>query len=171
MPSIVFGLFGTVFFCQVLGFGFSIWAGGFTLACMVLPILIRTAEEGLRAVPDDYRRAAASLGISRTTTLIKLQLPAALPALTAGFVLGLARAAAETAALLYTSGYVDRWPESFSDSGRALTVHIYKMAMDVSGGEEKAYGAALVLIVILMTTNFLANWLSRKLASRRIVYS
>ncbi|MFT5465508.1 MAG: phosphate transport system permease protein [Verrucomicrobiales bacterium] len=170
VPSIVFGLFGTVFFCQVLGLGFSIWAGGLTLACMVLPILIRASEEGLRAIPDHYRLSAAALGISRTTTLFKLLLPAALPGLMVGFVLGLGRAAAETAALLFTSGYVDRQPESLSDSGRAMTVHIYELAMNVSGGNQNAYGTALVLVSLLLLTNYLANFLARKWLGRRIVY-
>ncbi|MEM7014036.1 MAG: phosphate ABC transporter permease PstA [Verrucomicrobiota bacterium] len=170
VPSIVFGLFGTVFFCQVLGLGFSIWAGGLTLACMVLPILIRASEEGLRTVPNEYRLTAASLGISKTTTLFKLLLPAALPGLMVGFVLGLGRAAAETAALLFTSGYVDRWPESLSDSGRAMTIHIYDLAMNVAGGNKNAYGTALVLVTMLLFTNYLANWIARKWVSRRIVY-
>lgn len=169
VPSIVFGLFGSVFFCQVLDLGFSIWSGGLTLACMVLPILIRASEEGLRAVPADYRMSAASLGISRTSTLFKLILPAALPGLMAGFVLGLGRAAAETAALIFTSGAVDRWPESFEDSGRALTVHIYELAMNVPGGNENAYGTACVLVSLLLLTNYLANLAARRWIGRQIV--
>src|SRR5205823_6172239 len=119
VPSIVFGLFGNAFFCQVLGLGFSILSGGLTLACMVLPILIRATEEGFRAVPREYRLGAAALGLSRTTTLLHLLLPAAVPGLLVGLVLGLGRAIAETAALIFTSGYVDRMPGSLLDSGRS----------------------------------------------------
>ena len=97
VPSIVFGLFGNVFFCKVLGLGFSILSGGLTLACMVLPILIRSTEEGFRAVPNEYRLGAAALGFSRTTTLFQLLLPAAVPGLVVGLVLGIGRAIAETA--------------------------------------------------------------------------
>jgi phosphate transport system permease protein len=156
VPSIVFGLFGNAFFSKVLGMGFSILSGGLTLACMVLPILIRAAEEGLRSAPQEYRLGAAALGISRTSTLIHLLLPAAVPGLMVGFVLGLGRAIAETAALLFTSGYVDRMPGSLFDSGRALTVHIYDLSMNVPGGDRSAYGAALVLIVLLLAINSIA---------------
>lgn len=169
IPSIVFGLFGTVFFCQVLGMGYSILAGGLTLACMVLPILIRTSEEGLNSVPQEYRMAAASLGISKTSSLVHLLLPAAIPGLLVGFILGLGRAIAETAALLFTSGYVDRMPESLLDSGRSLTVHIYDLAMNVSGGNQNAYGSALVLLLLLLVINGSASWVAHRWLHRRII--
>lgn len=159
VPSIVFGLFGSALFCVYLGMGFSILSGGLTLACMVLPIFIRTAEQGFRSVPDEYRHGAAALGISRTATLFKLLLPTAAPALIAGFVLGVGRAMAETAALIFTSGYVDRMPESWLDSGRAMSVHIYDLAMNVPGGNSNAYATALVLVTILLTVNGAASWL------------
>lgn len=170
-PSIVFGLFGNAFFCQTLGLGFSILSGGLTLACMVLPILVRATEEGLRAVPGDIRQAAAALGLSRWRTLIDLLLPAATPGLVVGVVLGIGRAAAETAALLFTSGYVDRMPESLFDSGRALSIHIYDLSMNVPGGEPHAYASALVLVVLLVIVNRLAAWLSQRLLGHRLVYA
>jgi phosphate transport system permease protein len=166
VPSIVFGLFGSAFFCIYLGMGFSILAGGLTLACMVLPIFIRTAEEGFRAVPQAYRLGAASLGISRTSTLFKVLLPSALPALSAGFVLGVGRAMAETAALIFTSGYVSRMPESLFDSGRAMSVHIYDLAMNVPGGNPNAYATALVLVSILLLINGSAAWIAQHWLSR-----
>jgi len=169
IPSIVFGLFGNIFFCQVLGLGFSILSGGLTLACMVLPILIRSTEEGLRAVPADYRLGAAALGLSRTTTLFRLLLPAAVPGLIVGLVLGVGRAIAETAALIFTSGYVDRMPESLLDSGRALSIHIYDLSMNVSGGNANAYGSALVLLILLVLINSTAVWLAEHWLHRRIV--
>jgi phosphate transport system permease protein len=164
VPSIVFGLFGYAFFSQFLGLGFSILSGGLTLSCMVLPLLIRTTEAGLRAVPQHYRLSAAALGLSRTGTLTQLLLPAAMPSFAVGLVLSLGRALAETAALMFTSGYVDRLPSSLLDSGRALSVHIFDLAMNVPGGEQNAYGSALVLVVVLLIVNALANGLASGLA-------
>ncbi|CAA9412158.1 Phosphate transport system permease protein PstA [uncultured Leptolyngbya sp.] len=169
VPSIVFGLFGNAFFCKTLGLGFSILSGGLTLACMVLPILIRSTQEGFRAVPEEYRRSAAALGLSRTATLWELLLPAAMPGLVVGFLLGLGRAIAETAALIFTSGYVDRMPESIWDSGRALSVHIFDLAMNISGGESHAYGSALVLVTILVLINGTVAWLAERFRKARIL--
>jgi len=168
VPSIVFGLFGNAFFCIYLGLGFSILSGGLTLACMILPILIRTAEEGLQATPREYRLAAAALGMSRRAALAHLLLPAATPAITAGLMLGIGRACAETAALIFTSGYVDRMPDSLFDSGRALSVHIYDLSMNVAGGDANAYKSAMVLITLLLIINSIAMSLS-KLWLRRII--
>ncbi len=169
VPSIVFGLFGNAFFCIYLGLGFSILSGGLTLACMVLPILIRTAEEGLQATPNDYRLAAAGLGMSRSATLVHLLLPSAAPALVAGLMLGLGRAIAETAALIFTSGYVDRMPDSLFDSGRALSVHIYDLSMNVAGGDASAYSSALVLIILLLIINSIAMGLAKHWLHRSVV--
>jgi phosphate transport system permease protein len=169
VPSIVFGLFGNAFFCKTLGLGFSILSGGLTLACMVLPILIRSTQEGLQSVPDDYRRSAAALGLSRTVTLWELLLPAAMPGLMVGLLLGIGRAISETAALIFTSGYVDRMPESLWDSGRALSVHIFDLAMNVSGGESHAYGAALILVTILVVINSSVSWLAERFRKSRIL--
>jgi phosphate transport system permease protein len=168
VPSIVFGLFGNAFFSKTLGMGFSILSGGLTLACMVLPILIRSTQEGFRGVPDDYRRSAAALGLSRTATLWELLLPAAMPGLVVGLLLGLGRAIAETAALIFTSGYVDRMPESLWDSGRSLSVHIYDLAMNVSGGEPNAYASALVLVSFLLLINAAISWLAERFRQSRI---
>jgi phosphate transport system permease protein len=161
VPSIVFGLFGNAFFCIYLGLGFSIFSGGLTLACMVLPILIRTVEEGLQATPNDYRLAAAALGMSRGAALYHVLLPAATPAIVAGLLLGIGRAGAETAALIFTSGYVDRMPSSLFDSGRALSVHIYDLSMNVAGGDASAFSSALVLIMLLVIINSLAMSLAK----------
>ncbi len=164
VPSIVFGLFGNAFFCQILGLGFSILSGGLTLACMVLPILIRTVEESLRAIPQNQRLAAASLGLSAKTTVRSFLLPLAAPGLLVGCILGIGRALAETAALIFTSGYVDRMPESLLDSGRALSIHIYDLAMNIAGGNPNAYATALVLVGFLTLINFSASWISEKWA-------
>lgn len=161
IPSIVFGLFGNALFCIALGMGYSILSGGLTLACMALPIMVLTTEQAIRAVPDEFRYGAAALGLSRTTTLFRVVLPAAAPALGAGLVLGIGRALAETAALIFTSGYVTRMPESLSHSGRALSVHIYDMAMNVPGGSRQAYATAAVLVGLLLVINAAAVGLTR----------
>lgn len=169
VPSIVLGLFGNAFFSLYLGLGFSILSGGLTLACMVLPLLIRSAEEALRTVPDDYRAAAAALGLSRPATLSHILLPAAVPGLVVGVVLAVGRALAETAVLLFTSGYVDRMPASVLDSGRALSVHIYDLAMNVPGGERNAYATALVLVLLLLAINLTTFYLADRWRLRRII--
>ncbi len=169
VPSIAFGLFGNAFFCQVLGLGFSILSGGLTLACMVLPILVRTTEQGFRALPYEYRASAAALGLSKRATLVHLLLPAAMPAIIVGFVLGLGRAIAETAALIFTSGYVSRMPESLFDSGRALSIHIYDLSMNVPGGDQAAYATALVLIVCVLTLNRLSLWIAKHWTHTRMM--
>jgi phosphate transport system permease protein len=171
VPSIVFGLFGNAFFCQILGFGFSILSGGLTLACMVLPILIRSTEEGLRAVPNEYRRGAAALGLNRTATIWHLIIPAAIPGLMVGTILGIGRAIAETAALIFTSGYVDRMPESIWDSGRALSIHIYDLSMNISGGDLNAYGSSLTLVLMLFAINGMAAGAASRWMKYRIKLS
>jgi phosphate transport system permease protein len=168
VPSIVFGLFGNAFFSLYLGLGFSLLSGGLTLACMVLPLLIRATEEALRAVPDDYRTAAAALGLSRAATLSHVLLPAATPGIVVGLVLAIGRALAETAVLLFTSGYVDRMPASLFDSGRALSVHIYDLAINVPGGEAHAYATALVLAALLLAVNGLTFLIGDRWRLRRV---
>ncbi len=161
VPSIVFGLFGNAFFAITLGLGYSILTGALTLACMVLPILIRTSEQAITAVPNEYRFAAASLGLGRTATLFRVVLPAAAAALMAGVVLSVGRALAETAALIFTSGYVTRTPESLLDSGRSLSVHIYDLAMNVPNGGSQAYATACVLVMLLLAINATTAFLLR----------
>ncbi|MDH3504467.1 MAG: phosphate ABC transporter permease PstA [Nitrospirota bacterium] len=165
VPSIVFGLFGNALFCQALGLGFSILSGGLTLACMVLPILIRTAEESFRAISREQRLSAAALGLSQPTTIRTILLPAAMPGLLVGGTLGLGRAFAETAALIFTSGYVDRMPESLMDSGRSLAVHIYDLAMNVAGGNPNAFATALVLVGLLLIINLFSSWIATRWTS------
>lgn len=171
VPSIVFGLFGNAFFSVYLGLGFSIISGGLTLACMILPIFIRTSEAGLSAVSDDWRRHAAALGMTRASVLWHVLLPAAAPAIASGIMLGIGRATAETAALIFTSGYVDRMPGSLLDSGRALAVHIYDLTMNVTGGDQAAYASALVLIVLIVSINTGALALSDRWLARKVTYS
>lgn len=168
VPSIVFGLFGSAFFSVFLGLGFSILSGGLTLACMMLPLLISSTEAGLAALPADWRRGGAALGLSRTSLVVQVLLPAAAPAIAAGAVLGIGRATAETAALIFTSGYVDRMPASLLDSGRSLAVHIYDLSMNVAGGDPAAYAAAAALVVLIVGINLIATLLSQRWARRRL---
>ncbi|MBB3059918.1 phosphate ABC transporter permease PstA [Microbulbifer rhizosphaerae] len=168
VPSIVYGLFGNAFFSIYLGLGFSLLSGGLTLACMILPVFIRTCEAGLGAVGSEWRLGALAAGMTHGAAVRHILLPAAAPAVAAGLVLGIGRATAETAALIFTSGYVDRIPGSLLDSGRALAVHIYDLSMNVTGGDAAAYASALVLIALIALLNVLAqaltdNWLSRRI--------
>lgn len=167
VPSIVFGLFGMVFFCQRLGMGFSILSGGLTLACMILPILVRTTLAALESLPADLRPAAAALGLTRTTSILRILLPAALPGIVVGVTLGIGRALSETAALIFTSGYSVRWPESLHDSGRTLSVHIYDLALNVAHGSPMASSTALVLLALILVINAAAVALSEQWMRRR----
>jgi phosphate transport system permease protein len=153
VPSIVFGLFGLAFFGQFLGWGWSILSGGLTLACMILPVLVRSTEESLRAVPQSLCQGAAALGLSRRAELWQLTLPAAATGIAAGLMLSLGRALAETAALLFTAGTATRMPTSLLDSARSLSYHIYLLAIEIPGGQARAYASAVVLVTLGLTLN------------------
>jgi phosphate transport system permease protein len=156
VPSVVFGLFGYRLFVVELGWGYSLLAGGCTLACMVLPLFIRGCEQALRDCPQSYRQAAAGLAISRVGYLRRILLPFAAPGIAAALVISAGRALAETAVLLFTAGYVMRWPESLFDSGRTLAVHIYDLAMNVSGGSPASAATAVVLLGFALVIQLLA---------------
>ena len=160
VPSIVYGLFGYQFFAISLGLGFSILSGGLALALMVLPLMIRSAEQALRGVPMSYRQASEALSISRWGWVRRILVPQAAPGIAVGIILSIGRALAETAVLLFTAGYVLRQPDSLLDSGRALSVHIYDLAMNVPGGMPRAAATGLVLVAILAILNLLVRrWL------------
>ncbi|QNA98172.1 PstA family ABC transporter permease [Massilia sp. Se16.2.3] len=168
VPSVVFGLFGLTLLCRQLGLGYSIVAGGLTLACMILPTLTRTMYSAFDALGTQYRFAGSALGVSRMAILLYVSLPLALPAVTAGIVLGLTRALAETAVLLFTSGYSDRMPTSVFNSGRSISLHIYELATNVSGGDGAAYGSALVLIMLLGVASLCMHALSNRIQKKFI---
>ncbi|RMG42852.1 MAG: ABC transporter permease subunit [Candidatus Dadabacteria bacterium] len=161
-PSIVFGLAGYAFFGVYLGFGYSILTGAFTLAVMVLPFLIRLSLDSIHALPEDYTLNSAALGLSTYTAFFRIIVPAAFPALVVAFVLGSARALSETAALLFTSGYSLRMPESIFDPGRTISVHIYDLAMNVPGGEQNAYKSAAILLLLILVIDGLSQFLMKK---------
>lgn len=168
-PSIAFGMFGHAFFCIALGLRVSVLSGGLTLACMVLPLFVRLAEQALRSVPGDVRLALDALSISKWRAVVRVLVPAALPGIAAAAGLGLARALAETAALIFTSGYVTRIPESIFDPGRVLSVHVFDLAMNVAGGDANAYATALVLVAILLLFGSLPLFLRGRDGARRVL--
>jgi len=143
-------------------------SGGLTLACMVLPIIIRTTEEGLRSVPRELKQGVAALGFTKTAAVWHIILPVAIPGLIVGTILGFGRAVAETAALIFTSGYVDRMPESVFDSGRSLSVHIFDLAMNIPGGDSMAYASALCLVLILVTISILTSVIAKTVFQRGV---
>jgi phosphate transport system permease protein len=160
VPSIIFGLFGFVLFVLTLGLGWSILAGGLTLAFMTLPTLIRTTEEALRAVPAGYRDVSLSLGASKWQTIRKVLLPAAFPGILTGLVLGLGRAIGETAAVIFTAGssLPLRVPRSFYDGTRTLSVHFYQLAREgISADGAYATAAVLVLTITLINAGAYAG--------------
>jgi phosphate transport system permease protein len=157
VPSIIFGLFGFVLFVLTLGMGWSILAGGLTLAFMTLPTLIRTSEEALRAVPAGYREVSLSLGASKWQTIRKVVLPAAFPGILTGLILGLGRAIGETAAVIFTAGssLPHRVPRSLYEGTRTLSVHFYQLAREGISADN-AYATAAVLILAISFINVCA---------------
>jgi len=157
VPSVLFGLFGLAFFCEALGLGWSVLSGGLTVALMILPLFVRLAEEGLRAVPDELRVAGAALGLPRVTVVGRILLPEAAPSIGAGLLLATGRVLAESAALLFTAGAAVRAPDGLLDPGRVLAVHVYLLATEVPGGDARASASALVLLGVVV----LSGWLAR----------
>jgi len=165
LPSIVFGLFGNIFFCEYLGLGYSILSGALTLSLMCLPFFIRSYLNGLELIPKKYILSSISLNLSLWTTYRTILFKENLPGLIGAISLSLARAAAETAALLFTSGYVDSTPSSPLDSGRTLSIHIYELSMNIAGADNKAYATTLVLCLIILTFNMIQKWAIKTKAS------
>jgi len=161
VPSIVFGLFGLAFFCTVLHFGVSLLAGALTLAAMTLPVIIGATEEALKAVPDTYREASLGLGATKWQTIYRVVVPAAIPEILTGAILGLGRAAGETAPIMFTAAvfFTPILPASIFDEVMALPYHIYALATegrDIAVTEPLQYGSALVLIVLVCGMNLFA---------------
>ncbi len=159
IPSIIFGLFGYVFFVITLGFRWSILSGSLTLALMSLPTIIRTAEVALRAVPQGYREVSYALGATRWQMVLRVVLPGALPGIVTGIVLALGRSMSETAAVIFTAGTVlpDRVPTSAGDSVRTLAVHFYLLATEGGAGTQpKAFATAAILVLAILVINVTA---------------
>ena len=156
IPSIVYGLFGMLFFVTRLHWGYSLLAGAMTLAIMILPLIMRTAEEALMAVPDSYREGSFGLGAGRLRTVFRIVLPAAGPGILSGVILGIGRIVGETAALIYTASSVAKIPSSLFSSTRTLAVHMYLLSNEgLYIGQ--TYGTAVVLLVLVLVINGLSG--------------
>jgi len=166
IPSIIFGLFGYIFFVLTLEMGWSIMSGGLTLAVMVLPTIIRTSEEAIRAVPKTYREVSFSLGASSWQTVKNVILPNALPGIVTGVMLSIGRCIGETAAVIFTAGSSLRLPATAFDSVRTMAVHFYILARE-GISQENAYGTAAALIIAVLAINLIAYWLMNRIIARR----
>lgn len=162
IPSIVYGLFGMLFFVNTLGWGFSLLAGAFTLAIMVLPAIMRTTEEALKAIPDSFREGSFGLGAGKLRTVFRIVLPSAVPGILAGVILAVGRIVGETAALIYTAGTVAQVPSSAMGSGRTLAVHMYNLASE-GLYMDQAYATAVILLVLVVGINTLSNVIAKRL--------
>jgi len=160
IPSIVYGLFGFIFFGVFLGWGLSLMSGSFTTSIMILPLIMRTTEESLKSVPDTYREGSFGLGAGRLRTVMRIILPAATPGILAGVILAIGRIIGETAAIIFTLGNVARMPNNLFDTGRTLSAHMYALANEgTHPGEAHATAAVLLIVVILI--NALSSWIAR----------
>ena len=164
IPSIIYGLFGMIFFVTVLGFSWSIWSGALTLSIMVLPTIIRTTEESLKNVPDSFREGSLALGASKIRTIVKIILPISAPGIVTAVILSIGRIIGETAAVYLTAGMSPRIARSIMESGRTLSVHMYLLAKEGISFEE-AYATALVLMIIVFVLNISARLISKKIYS------
>jgi len=162
IPSIVYGLFGMLFFVVTLHWGYSILSGAFTLAIMILPLIMRTTEEALKSVPDSYREGSFGLGAGRLRTVFRIVLPSAVPGILAGVILAIGRIVGETAALIFTAGTVPEIPESLFDSARTLSVHMYNLSRE-GLYVDQAYATAVVLLLVVIIINSLSNFVAKKI--------
>jgi len=161
IPSIVYGLFGMLFFVITMGWGYSILAGALTLSIMILPLIMRTAEEALISIPMSYREGSYALGAGKLRTVFRIVLPSAVPGILAGVILATGRVVGETAALIFTGGSVAQVPENIMGSGRTLAVHMYVLASEgLHVNQASATGVILLIMVLLI------NWLSAYIAGK-----
>lgn len=162
IPSIIFGLFGLLFFSTALHWGYSLLSGAMTLVIMILPLIIRTTEEALLGVPDAYREASFGLGAGKLRTVFKVVLPSAIPGILSGVVLATGRIVGETAALIYTAGAVAKVPSSLMGSGRTLAVHMYVLSSE-GLYMEQAYATAVILLVFVLVLNWISGFCAKRL--------
>ncbi|WP_418752196.1 phosphate ABC transporter permease PstA [Frisingicoccus sp.] len=162
IPSIVYGLFGLMFFATALKWGISILSGSLTMVIMILPLIMRTTEEALKAVPDTYREASFGLGAGKLRTIFKIVLPAAVPGILAGIILSTGRIVGETAALIFTAGTVAQIPSSLMGSGRTLALHMYVLSSEALHMNE-AYATAVVLLLLVLLINGVSGVIAGKL--------
>lgn len=166
IPSIVYGLFGMLFFVYALNWGYSLLAGAFTLAIMVLPTIMRTTEEALLTVPDSYREGSYGLGAGKLRTIVRIILPSAMPGILAGVILAVGRIVGETAALIYTYGSATGYATGLLNSGRSLAVHMYVLTNE-GLHTDQAWGTAVVLLVLVFGINTLSAFIAKKLGNKK----
>ncbi|MDO4837816.1 MAG: phosphate ABC transporter permease PstA [Clostridia bacterium] len=165
IPSIIYGLFGMMFFVNALSLKLSLLSGALTLSLMVLPLILRTTEEALLSVPDSYREGSFGLGAGKLRTVVKIVLPPAMPGILSGIVLAIGRIVGETAALLYTTGTVAKLPENILSSGRTLSLHMYVLSGEgLYIGE--AYATAVILLLFVLGMNGLSTLISKKIGGK-----
>ena len=165
IPSIVYGLFGYILFVLTCGWRYSMIAGVCTLAIMVLPLIMRTTEEALLAIPDSYREGSFGLGAGKLRTVFKIVLPSAVPGIFAGIILAIGRIVGETAALIYTSGSGTNFTGNITDSSRTLAVHLYCLYNEGLYMEE-SYATAFVLLVMVVGINALSSFIAKKITKK-----
>ena len=163
IPSIVYGLFGMLFFVISLGLGLSILSGALTLSIMTLPLILRTTEEALKAVPDSYREGSFGLGAGRLRTVMRVVLPSAVPGILSGIILAVGRIVGETAALIFTAGTVAELPKGLLSSGRTLSVHMYVLSNE-GLYMDQAYATAVVLLAVVFGINALSSVIAKRIA-------
>lgn len=161
IPSIIYGLFGMLFFVKTLGWGWSLISGALTASIMILPTIVRSTEETIKSVPREFREGSYGLGATKIRTIFKIILPTASPGILAAMILSIGRVVGETAALILTAGTVLQVPGSIMDSGRTLSVHLYLLAKE-GISFEAAFATATVLIITVLIINFSATFLSKK---------
>lgn len=165
IPSIIYGLFGALFFVTALSLKMSLLSGALTLSIMILPVIMRTSEEALLAVPIEYREGSFGLGAGRLRTVFKVVMPSAVPGILAGVILGIGRIVGETAALIYTAGTGTEVAKSLFDSTRTMSVHMY--ALSTNGlYVEQAYATAAVLLIIVVGINAISFFIAKKIGRR-----
>ena len=166
IPSIIYGLFGALFFVVSLKMLLSLLSGALTLSIMVLPTIMRTTEEALLAVPDSYREGSFGLGAGRLRTTFKVVLPSAIPGILSGVILAIGRIVGETAALIYTAGTVAKVPDSLLDSTRTLAVHMYTISTE-GLYINQSYATAVVLLVMVLIINGLSALIAKRIGGKR----
>lgn len=166
IPSIVYGLFGMIFFVVTLRWGYSLLAGTCTLTIMILPLIMRTTEEALMSVPDAYREGSFGLGAGRLRTVFAIVLPAAVPGILAGVILAIGRIVGETAALIFTAGTLTKVATSLFDSTRTLAVHMYNLSSE-GLYIDQTYATAVVLLVLVVLINACSGWLAKRMSGGR----
>ena len=165
IPSIVYGLFGLLFFVEFLGLGFSVLAGSLTLSIMVLPLVIRTTEEALKSVLDGYREGSFALGAGKLRTVFRIVLPTAMPGIFAGVILAVGRVIGESAALIFTAGTIPQIPDNLMQSARTLSVHMWALSSEGYNINE-AYATAVILLIFVFVINAASAFAAKKLVRR-----